>query len=54
MEVNTTCADCVYFMLVAMKNNYAHPTVQICADVHFIVLIRTGVSHGIRRRDEIT
>jgi hypothetical protein len=32
-------------MLIRMKFNYAHPAVQIiCADVHFFVLIRTGVS----------
>ena len=42
MEVNTTCADCVHFMLIRMKTNYAQPAVQIiCADdVHFFVLIR--------------
>jgi hypothetical protein len=30
-------------MLIRMKTNYAQPAVQICADVHFSVLIRTGV-----------
>jgi hypothetical protein len=44
MVVNTRCADRVHFMLIRMKTNYAHPAVQICADVHFFVLIRTGVS----------
>jgi hypothetical protein len=34
----------VHFMLIRMKFNYAHPAVQICADVHFFVLIRTGVT----------
>jgi hypothetical protein len=31
-------------MLIRMKTDYAQPAVQICADVHFSVLIRTGVS----------
>jgi hypothetical protein len=26
-----------------MNDNYAQPAVQICADVHFSMLIRTGV-----------
>jgi hypothetical protein len=30
-------------MLIRMKTNYAHPTVLICANVRFFVLIRTGV-----------
>jgi hypothetical protein len=44
MVVNTRCADRVHFMLIRMKTNYAQPAVQICADVHFFVLIRTGVT----------
>jgi hypothetical protein len=30
-------------MLIRMKFNHAHPAVEICEDVHFFVLIRTGV-----------
>jgi hypothetical protein len=47
MDVNTTCCAeivCTLLMLIRMKNNYAHPAVQICADAHFFVLVRTGVS----------
>jgi hypothetical protein len=44
-EFNTRCADRVHFMLIRIKTNDAHPAVQICADVHFSVLIRTGVCY---------
>jgi hypothetical protein len=44
--VNTTCADlCTFVLIIRMKTNYAHPAVQICADVHFSVLIRMGVRY---------
>jgi hypothetical protein len=36
--------------LIRMKFNYAHPAVQICADVHFFVLIRTGVRQKVSHK----
>jgi hypothetical protein len=35
-------------MLIRMKTNHAHPAVQICADVYFFVLIRTGVNQQLK------
>jgi hypothetical protein len=38
------CAFAVQFIVIRMKIETAQPAVQCCADVHFFVVIRTGVS----------
>jgi hypothetical protein len=42
-KFNVRCAIRVQFRLIRMKIETAQPAVQCCADVHFFVLIRTGV-----------
>jgi hypothetical protein len=43
-KINVRCAIGVQFRLTRMKIETAQPAVQCCADVHFFMLIRTGVS----------
>jgi hypothetical protein len=44
-KINVRCAIRVQFRLIRMKIETAHSsTAQCCADVHFFVVIRTGVS----------
>jgi hypothetical protein len=46
-KINVPCAIRVQFRLTRMKIETAQPAVQCCADVHFFVLIRTGVSRRV-------